>query len=235
MHTCEQISTYPSIHSSDYVAVYCPKRRDAVPPPPWKAHFRRPVSRAHCKWQMRNLFCHLASAKKYSSVLFFSLPRTLWHSRRSAIQLLSVVRLRVCILSTQRLLLDMNFAELWHHQNSFSDFKVLCVCVCVWSFVYVNAFLLERTGWKHRHCDCNSLFHCLWHFWILCTVLSLCCWVLSCQSIVLIESQVTVSCYLRQLSRNNNKKKTASPWNISFEIWDKLVFRHLHKTYLVDK
>lgn len=22
----------------------------------------------------------------------------------------------------------MNFAELWHHQNSFSDFKVLCLC-----------------------------------------------------------------------------------------------------------
>lgn len=68
----------------------------------------------------------ISPAQKYSSVLFFSLARSLWHSRKSTILLLSVVRLRVCILSTKRLLLDMNFAELWHHQNSFSDFKAFC-------------------------------------------------------------------------------------------------------------
>lgn len=58
-----------------------------------------------------------------------SLLLMLWHSRRNTLYLLSVVWLRVCILSTKRLLLDMNFAELWHHQNSFSDFKVLCLRV----------------------------------------------------------------------------------------------------------
>lgn len=162
----------------------------------------------------------ISRAQKYSSLLFFSLARLLWHSWKSTILLLSVVRLRVCILSTKRLLLDMNFAELWHHQNSFSDFKVLCsfffvrvsgLCACI--CIRKNSLQIPLSLWH-----LNS-----WHYCnILCPLSSLSfisCLIQSCHSLVLIERRVTIGCYLNKSSGFSWERMNNST-SLKRRVWD---------------
>lgn len=106
------------------------------------------------------------SSREHKNIHSSSIPLLLmlWHSRRNTLYLLSVVWLWVCILSTKRLLLDMNFAELWHHQNSFSDFKVLCLGV-------VSA-CIRKTGCKFSKCGADELFLYSWHFCIILCIMS---------------------------------------------------------------